>query len=84
LQYEKQYAERVSTNAGIEIDVSNEQPKNALSPTIESFESVSNVTFDSSSQVAKQHLAMVVTDEGMQIDTSDEQSENADSPRVDN
>jgi anti-sigma regulatory factor (Ser/Thr protein kinase) len=59
--------------SGIQIDFSDEQPRNAKSPRIESREPTSNVTLERFAHPEKQRTEMISTDEGRQIDCSDKQ-----------
>jgi hypothetical protein len=61
-------APNVSTDAGIEIDRSDEQPENARSSIRRSPESGSKVTFESNVQQRKHNRPRAVTDAGIQMD----------------
>jgi hypothetical protein len=63
----------------MQIDESDEQPRNARSSIDKSLEPDSNVTVERDSHRVKQCLPRLLTEEGMQIDESDEQFRNADS-----
>jgi hypothetical protein len=66
-----------STDAGIEIDVSDEHGENADSSRRTSLEFDSNATYESSSHDEKQCSPISSTEAGMQMDASDEHAENA-------
>jgi hypothetical protein len=68
--------------AGIRIDRSDEQSRNANSPTVKMCESDSKVTFDSPVHCQKQEEEIVSTDEGIEIERRDRQSSNADLPKA--
>jgi hypothetical protein len=61
----------ISTDGGMQIDLSDEQPAKADSPRVESLLPLSNVTLESFSHPAKQNFEMISTEEGMQIACSD-------------
>jgi hypothetical protein len=60
----------VSTDAGMQIDRRDEHLSNAYSPSIETLNPVSNLTFERPSQWEKQDFKMALTDEGTQTDDS--------------
>jgi hypothetical protein len=64
------------TDYGMQIDVSDEQCKNAREPMRESLEPDSNVTLESALQPQEQPSPISKTDHGIQIDESDEQPQN--------
>jgi hypothetical protein len=68
----------ISTDEGIQIDESDEQPPNTHLSIRESLESGSNITFERVAHPEKQCSQMISTEEGIQIDESDEQYRNAD------
>jgi hypothetical protein len=78
LHPEQQSTRRSSTDAGIQIDRSEEHCENALAQTLLSLDPDSNVKFESAVQDEKQDLQRISTDTGMQIDSRDEQPEKAD------
>jgi hypothetical protein len=82
LQPEKQNAEIISIDDGMQTDRSDSQPANAASPSIEIRQPDSNVKLESAVQSLKQDLDTVSTDEGMRIDSRHGQCSNADSPRL--
>jgi hypothetical protein len=61
----------------MQIDESDEQPKNPESSMRKRLEPDANVTLRSLKQLLKQFAPRKSTEEGMQIDESDEQPENA-------
>jgi hypothetical protein len=61
----------------MQIDESDEHPRNANLSMHESLEPVSNVTLESPMHPVKQVSQSCSTDDGMQIDESDEHDENA-------
>jgi hypothetical protein len=63
----------VTTDEGIQIEFSHEQPENAASARFETRHPVANVTLERIVHAEKQHAARISTDEGIQIDSSDEQ-----------
>jgi hypothetical protein len=67
-QLPKNDAEIVSTDAGIQIDCSDEQFRKGESPRLRTFEPDSNVKLESFRQERKQYPPIDVVDEGMQID----------------
>jgi hypothetical protein len=67
----------VLTEAGMQIDESDEQRENAAHARDASFEPDSNVIADSPGHAMKQEEPIVSTEEGMQIDESEEQPRNA-------
>jgi hypothetical protein len=67
-QFSKQNHPMISTEKGIEIALSEEQPENAKSLRVERTEPPPNVTAESFVHLRKQYSEMVVIDEGMQID----------------
>jgi mannitol-1-phosphate/altronate dehydrogenase len=77
LHPQKQYSQIRSTEEGIQIDESDEQPENAVGSIHESLESDSNVIVERELHPRKQYLQIRSTEEGIQIDESDEQSSNA-------
>jgi hypothetical protein len=66
-----------STDAGMQIDESDEHFSNAKPRMHKSAESDSNVTWERSGQREKQSLARTMTERGITIDESDGQSANA-------
>jgi hypothetical protein len=62
----------------MQVDGSDEQPRNANLSTRESLDPLSKLTVDKALQSQKQFSQMISTDEGIQIDESDEQFPNAD------
>jgi hypothetical protein len=70
----KQSSRSRSTDDGMQIDKSDEQPAKALPSIHESFESDSNVTVEREEQATKEDGESRSTDDGMQIDDSDKQS----------
>jgi hypothetical protein len=64
----KQDRRIASTDEGIQIEVSDEQPSKADSPRVKRAQSRSNVNSDSCAQDLKQELEIAVTDDGIQID----------------
>jgi hypothetical protein len=71
--FAKQNQPIVSTYGGIQIDVSDEQAKNAKSLRVEALESSSKVTTERSPHSENQLLDMISIDEGMQMDLSEKQ-----------
>jgi hypothetical protein len=67
----------VVTDEGIEIDESDEQPKNTKPRMDQSREPDSNVTVERDRHPQKQFPQIVSTDEGMLIDESAEHPQNA-------
>jgi hypothetical protein len=63
----------VTTDEGIQIDFSDEQPENAPSARFETWHPVANVTLERLVHAEKQDPARISTDEGIQIDSNDEQ-----------
>jgi hypothetical protein len=63
----------MSTDAGMQIDLSNEQQLNVHRAISATLEGVSNVILTSEEQDLKQHSPMISTDAGMQIDWSEKQ-----------
>jgi hypothetical protein len=63
----------ISSDAGMQIDRSDEQRPKTSQSTIETMEFDSNVTVESLVHLAKQHGPMTSTDEGMQTVDKDEQ-----------
>jgi hypothetical protein len=63
----------------MQIDESDEQPRNAESAIDESFEPDSNVTLERDSHSQKHLSPSISTEEGMIIDESDEEEANANS-----
>jgi hypothetical protein len=81
----KQLSPIASTDAGIQIDLSEQHSSNADFPSVEIREPDSNVKFESIAQSKKQDAEIVSTDEGTQIDRNDEYvsvAANAHSPRI--
>jgi hypothetical protein len=74
---EKDEASISFTEAGIEIDLSDEQDENADSSIRSSVDSDSNVNVESDSHQEKHDLQRILTEEGIETDLSDEQDENA-------
>jgi hypothetical protein len=70
-QPEKQNSDRISTDDGREIDLSDEQQQNAAGPIRESLESCSNVTSSREKHDTKHDSHKISTDDGIQIDISD-------------
>jgi hypothetical protein len=68
----KQLLETVSTDAGRQMDRSDEHSENADAPRIEILEPDSNVKLRRFEQRRKHPLESVSIDEGRQIDSSDE------------
>jgi hypothetical protein len=76
MQRSKESSQRISSAAGIQIDLSDEQSEKALGSR-ETLQFGWNVTLQSEEHVAKQYEPMISTEDGMQIDLSDEQYEKA-------
>jgi hypothetical protein len=66
----------------MQIDCSEEQPENACTPRVETWQSLANAKLERFAQPAKQPAKINSIDEGMHIDSSDEQYENACTPSV--
>jgi hypothetical protein len=60
--------QRVSTDAGLLTDVSDEHSENALPSMRRSLETGSNLKVERSLQFEKQHLQKTSTEDGMEID----------------
>jgi hypothetical protein len=70
------------TVRGIQIDVNNEQCRNASDPMVAIRGFASNETWERFEHEQKQSVEIFSTDDGMQIDPSDSQHPNAHSPRM--
>jgi hypothetical protein len=70
---EKQHFEMTSTDDGIQIDSSDEQPRNAFAPRIEIRQPTSNPTLNRFLHNEKQFAETVSTNAGIEIDVSNEQ-----------
>jgi negative regulator of genetic competence, sporulation and motility len=79
VQYWKQALTSISTEAGMQIDFSDEQQKNAASSIRRRLEFASNVTLSRRS-LDKHASERISTDAGMQIERSDEHGLNARAP----
>jgi hypothetical protein len=77
LQALKDDWQRIVTEEGMQIDVSEEHPWNAPDSIRSSLESDSNVKAESNGHSPKQDSPRIVTEEGIQIDFSDEPLKNA-------
>jgi hypothetical protein len=71
----------ISTEAGMQIDLSDEHCQNARCSIRISLEFDSNVTLEREVQSPKEPEEMISTEAGMQIDLRDEQPENVESAR---
>jgi hypothetical protein len=76
-QREKHASIMVSTEAGIQIDFSDQHPLNAEVSMGATLDGVSNTTVSSALLIAKQPGCRISTDVGMKNDFSEEQNRNA-------
>jgi hypothetical protein len=72
----KESDQRISTDAGMQIDLSDEHSRNAQEEMSFNREFGSNVTFSREMQPLKEHREISPTDCGIQIDLRDMQQEN--------
>jgi hypothetical protein len=82
LQKPKQFSEILSTDAGMQIDLSDLQSPKTRSSRLSNVAPRANVTANILPHPLKQDLEMTLTDDGMPIDASSEQEENADSAKA--
>jgi hypothetical protein len=68
----KHDSHRILTEEGIQIDLSDKDPSNAVRSIRSSFEFDSNVIVERELHAPKHASERIVTEEGMQIDLSDE------------
>jgi hypothetical protein len=61
------------SSGGRQIDFRSKQPEKASLPSVETFETLSNVTVARDLQLLKQEFPMISINEGMHIDVSEKQ-----------